>query len=98
MKPGDAIMAFNRMGFQVALESDEVVPRWTGSHDKPEPNKVSPLLKTLKDHKREVLGFCAVTAPPAAGAFGTFPNLKEVCLGCYYKTLRDLNPGLTLKH
>jgi hypothetical protein len=97
MRPGDAVMELSRHGFRFRLEGEAVKVRFEGEQS-PDPEKVSPLLELLRQHREDVRNFLMCYCPMCGGCcFGTF-NGVSVCMDCYYTDLAKVNPGLKTKH
>jgi len=98
VKPGEAVMKLVRLGYRFEVAGGKVHYRWQGQGE-PDPDQVAPLLNLVRQHKDEVREFLRVYCPRCGGiVFGTFADGQERCLACHWRALKDLNPGLELRH
>lgn len=97
MRAGEAVMELSRLGFCFRLEGEAVKVRFEG-HKKPNPDLVANLMYLLRQHRDEVREFLRSYCPRCGGVvFGTFDG-REFCMACTYRELKNLMPGLDLKH
>lgn len=99
MKPGEAVMELTRYGFRFRLDGEAVKVRFAGEQ-KPDPEKVAPLLEVARQHKDEVRHYLRCYCPKCGGV-ASCPDYegRPLCLACDWGELTRLYPGLAeVKH
>lgn len=98
MRPGDAIVQLGRLGFHFEVAGENIRWRHEGP-DRPDPQQVRPLIEVVKQHKEEVRYFLKCYCPRCGGV-ATCPDYegRSLCLACDWETLKELYPGLAVKH
>ena len=94
MRPGDAVLELSRIGFRFRLDGEVVKVRF-GGEQTPDPEKVSPLLDLVRQHKDDVRYFLKSYCPRCGGCcFAPDYEGRPLCLGCDWDELVKLYPAM----
>jgi hypothetical protein len=93
MRPGEAVMELSRQGFRFRLDGQAVKLRFEGEQN-PDPEKISPLLDLLRQHKEDVRYFLKCHCPRCGGCC----FIGKWCIACDWDELVEIYPGLKIKH
>jgi len=99
MNPGiEAMRKLAHMGYRFTVDGETIKARYEGQGE-PDRVTVSPLLGQVKAHKEDVCFFLKCYCPKCGGCcFVPDYEGRSLCLGCDWKTLLELYPGLRMKH
>jgi hypothetical protein len=98
MRPGDAVMELNRLGFRFRLVGETVKVRFEGEQ-LPDKAAVSRLLDLVRQHKDDVRFFLRCYCPRCGGCcFVPDYEGRGLCLACDWAALVELYPDLKVNH
>ncbi len=96
MRPGDAVMELSRIGFRFRLDGEAVKVRFEGEQ-KPDPEKVAPLLEVARQHKDEVRYFLKSYCPRCGGCCFIPVGEQSLCMVCDWAELLEIFPDFRKK-